>query len=57
MQVVHLLLEKGQSLSSKDHVPVSPQCMLSDQDTQGNTSEKMVKKMTPVKDYSFVTEG
>ncbi|XP_055967115.1 tyrosine-protein phosphatase non-receptor type 13 [Sorex fumeus] len=51
-QVVHLLLEKGQFLSPKDHVPASAQ---PDQDPQGHTLEKM-KKMTPLKDYSFVTE-
>ncbi|XP_054994829.1 tyrosine-protein phosphatase non-receptor type 13 isoform X3 [Sorex araneus] len=51
-QVVHLLLEKGQFLSSKDHVSASPQ---PEQDTQGHTLEAM-KKMTPLKDYSFVTE-
>ncbi|XP_068831122.1 tyrosine-protein phosphatase non-receptor type 13 isoform X5 [Capricornis sumatraensis] len=52
-QVVHLLLEKGQSPASKEHVP---QCTLSDADTQGQAPEKMMKKMTHVKDYSFVTE-
>ncbi|XP_065770180.1 tyrosine-protein phosphatase non-receptor type 13 isoform X9 [Muntiacus reevesi] len=52
-QVVHLLLEKGQSPASKEHVP---QCTLSDPDTQGQAPEKMMKKMTHVKDYSFVTE-
>ncbi|XP_017905187.1 PREDICTED: tyrosine-protein phosphatase non-receptor type 13 isoform X7 [Capra hircus] len=52
-QVVHLLLEKGQSPASKEHVP---QCALSDPDTQGQAPEKMMKKMTYVKDYSFVTE-
>ncbi|XP_062054526.1 tyrosine-protein phosphatase non-receptor type 13 isoform X6 [Lepus europaeus] len=55
-QVVHLLLEKGQSSPSKEHVPVTPQCTLPDQDTQGQAPEKMVKKTTHVKDYSFVTE-
>ncbi|XP_040093215.1 tyrosine-protein phosphatase non-receptor type 13 isoform X6 [Oryx dammah] len=52
-QVVHLLLEKGQSPASKEHVP---QCTLSDPDTQGQAAEKMMKKMTHVRDYSFVTE-
>lgn len=52
--MVHLLLEKGQSPASKEHVP---QCTLSDPDTQGQAPEKMIKKMTHVKDYSFVTEG
>uniref|UniRef100_A0AC11C8R6 Protein tyrosine phosphatase non-receptor type 13 n=2 Tax=Ovis aries TaxID=9940 RepID=A0AC11C8R6_SHEEP len=52
-QVVHLLLEKGQSPASKEHVP---QCTLSNADTQGQAPEKMMKKMTHVKDYSFVTE-
>ncbi|XP_073747997.1 tyrosine-protein phosphatase non-receptor type 13 isoform X10 [Callorhinus ursinus] len=52
-QVVHLLLEKGQSPASKEHVPMTPQCTLPDPDAQGQ--EKM-KKMTHVKDYSFVTE-
>nr|XP_021558062.1 tyrosine-protein phosphatase non-receptor type 13 isoform X6 [Neomonachus schauinslandi] len=54
-QVVHLLLEKGQSPASKEHVPVTPQCTLPDPDAQGQAPEKM-KKMTHVKDYSFVTE-
>ncbi|XP_064225034.1 tyrosine-protein phosphatase non-receptor type 13 isoform X7 [Aotus nancymaae] len=54
-QVVHLLLEKGQSLTSKEHAPVTPQCTLSDQNSQGQGTEK-VKKTTHVKDYSFVTE-
>ncbi|XP_077621276.1 tyrosine-protein phosphatase non-receptor type 13 isoform X7 [Crocuta crocuta] len=54
-QVVHLLLEKGQSSASKEHVPMSPQCTLPDPDAQGQAPEKM-KKMTHVKDYSFVTE-
>ncbi|XP_047421821.1 tyrosine-protein phosphatase non-receptor type 13 isoform X3 [Sciurus carolinensis] len=55
-QVVHLLLEKGQSSASKEHVPVTPQCTLPYQDVQGQAPEKMVKKTTHVKDYSFVTE-
>ncbi|XP_039106487.1 tyrosine-protein phosphatase non-receptor type 13 isoform X8 [Hyaena hyaena] len=54
-QVVHLLLEKGQSSASKEHVPMSPQCTFPDPDAQGQAPEKM-KKMTHVKDYSFVTE-
>ncbi|XP_070361506.1 tyrosine-protein phosphatase non-receptor type 13 isoform X2 [Equus asinus] len=54
-QVVHLLLEKGQSPSSKEHVPVAPQCAYLDPDAQGQAPEKM-KKMALVKDYSFVTE-
>nr|XP_010592377.1 tyrosine-protein phosphatase non-receptor type 13 isoform X8 [Loxodonta africana] len=55
-QVVHLLLEKGQSPASKGHVPVTPQCTLSDPDAQSQAQEKMVKRTTHVKDYSFVTE-
>ncbi|XP_010964467.1 tyrosine-protein phosphatase non-receptor type 13 isoform X9 [Camelus bactrianus] len=55
-QVVHLLLEKGQSPASKEHVPVTPQCTLSDPDAQGPALENMTKKITLVKDYSFVTE-
>ncbi|XP_057583734.1 tyrosine-protein phosphatase non-receptor type 13 isoform X5 [Hippopotamus amphibius kiboko] len=55
-QVVHLLLEKGQSPASKEHVPITPQCTLSDPDAQGQASEKMMKKMAHIKDYSFVTE-
>ncbi|XP_032962291.1 tyrosine-protein phosphatase non-receptor type 13 isoform X8 [Rhinolophus ferrumequinum] len=55
-QLVHLLLEKGQSPASKEHVPVTPQCTLPDPDAQAQGPEKMMKKMTPVKDYSFVTE-
>ncbi|XP_021104510.1 tyrosine-protein phosphatase non-receptor type 13 isoform X18 [Heterocephalus glaber] len=55
-QVVHLLLEKGQPAASKEHVPVTPQCTLPDQNAQGQSPEKMVKKATHVKDYSFVTE-
>ncbi|XP_032718116.1 tyrosine-protein phosphatase non-receptor type 13 isoform X11 [Lontra canadensis] len=54
-QVVHLLLEKGQSPASKERVPLSPQCTLPDPDAQGQAPEK-TKKMTHVKDYSFVTE-
>ncbi|XP_043428180.1 tyrosine-protein phosphatase non-receptor type 13 isoform X7 [Prionailurus bengalensis] len=54
-QVVHLLLEKGQSPASKEHVPITPQCTFPDPDAQGQAPEKM-KKMTHVKDYSFVTE-
>ncbi|XP_045676050.1 tyrosine-protein phosphatase non-receptor type 13 isoform X11 [Phyllostomus hastatus] len=55
-QLVHLLLEKGQSPASKEHVPVTPQCTLPESDGQGQVPEKTMKKMTPVKDYSFVTE-
>ncbi|XP_032488074.1 tyrosine-protein phosphatase non-receptor type 13 isoform X11 [Phocoena sinus] len=55
-QVVHLLLEKGQSPAAKEHVPVTPQCTLSDPDAQSQAPEKMMKKMTHIKDYSFVTE-
>ncbi|XP_036751751.2 tyrosine-protein phosphatase non-receptor type 13 isoform X8 [Manis pentadactyla] len=55
-QVVHLLLEKGQSPASKEHVPIIPQCTLPDPDAQAQAPEKMMKKMTHVKDYSFVTE-
>ncbi|XP_029411167.1 tyrosine-protein phosphatase non-receptor type 13 isoform X1 [Nannospalax galili] len=55
-QVVHLLLEKGQSPAPKEHVPLSPQYTLSDQDTQGQDPEITVKKTSHVKDYSFVTE-
>lgn len=54
-QLVHLLLEKGQSPAPKEHAPVTPQCTLADLD--GQVPEKMVKKITPIKDYSFVTEG
>ncbi|XP_075854770.1 tyrosine-protein phosphatase non-receptor type 13 isoform X7 [Microcebus murinus] len=55
-QVVHLLLEKGQCPASKEHIPLTPQCTLSDQNAQDQAPEKMVKKTTHVKDYSFVTE-
>ncbi|XP_062963701.1 tyrosine-protein phosphatase non-receptor type 13 isoform X4 [Cynocephalus volans] len=55
-QVVHLLLEKGQSPVSKEHVPVTPQCTLPNQNAKDQAPEKMVKKATHVKDYSFVTE-
>ncbi|XP_076999041.1 tyrosine-protein phosphatase non-receptor type 13 isoform X13 [Tamandua tetradactyla] len=54
-QVVHLLLEKGQSPASKEHVP-GTQCTLADPDAQGQAPEKIVKNMTHVQDYSFVTE-
>ncbi|XP_066243192.1 tyrosine-protein phosphatase non-receptor type 13 isoform X5 [Saccopteryx leptura] len=54
-QLVHLLLEKGQSPTSKEHSSVTAPYPLSDPGGQGQGSEKM-KKMTPVKDYSFVTE-
>ncbi|XP_037385445.2 LOW QUALITY PROTEIN: tyrosine-protein phosphatase non-receptor type 13 [Talpa occidentalis] len=49
-QVVHLLLEKGQSPAPKDHVSITPQCTLP------NPDDKMIKKITAVNDYSFVTE-
>ncbi|XP_045039634.2 tyrosine-protein phosphatase non-receptor type 13 isoform X10 [Desmodus rotundus] len=55
-QLVHLLLEKGQFPASKEHVPITPQCTLPASDGQGQVPEKMMKKMTPVKDYCFVTE-
>ncbi|XP_045140274.1 tyrosine-protein phosphatase non-receptor type 13 [Echinops telfairi] len=55
-QVVHLLLEKGQSSAPKEHVPVTPQCTLPDPDAQGQAQEKVGKKTTHVRDYSFVTE-
>ncbi|XP_076402925.1 tyrosine-protein phosphatase non-receptor type 13 isoform X5 [Peromyscus maniculatus bairdii] len=55
-QVVHLLLEKGQSPTSKEHDPASSQCTPPDQDGHGRTPEKTVKKTAHVKDYSFVTE-
>ncbi|XP_037065126.1 tyrosine-protein phosphatase non-receptor type 13 isoform X5 [Peromyscus leucopus] len=55
-QVVHLLLEKGQSPTSKEHDPASSQCTPPDQDGQGRTPEKTVKKTAHIKDYSFVTE-
>uniref|UniRef100_A0A8C5YD19 Protein tyrosine phosphatase non-receptor type 13 n=1 Tax=Microcebus murinus TaxID=30608 RepID=A0A8C5YD19_MICMU len=55
-QVVHLLLEKGQCPASKEHIRLTPQCTLSDQNAQDQAPEKMVKKTTHVKDYSFVTE-
>ncbi|XP_058151921.1 tyrosine-protein phosphatase non-receptor type 13 isoform X13 [Dasypus novemcinctus] len=55
-QVVHLLLEKGQSPASKEHVPGSAQCTLGDSDAQDQAPEKMAKKMTHFRDYSFVTE-
>ncbi|XP_036083636.1 tyrosine-protein phosphatase non-receptor type 13 isoform X12 [Rousettus aegyptiacus] len=55
-QLVHLLLEKGQSPASKEHVPVMPQGALLDLDAQGQGPEKMMKKMAYVKDYNFVTE-
>uniref|UniRef100_A0A8C8TWW6 Tyrosine-protein phosphatase non-receptor type 13 n=1 Tax=Peromyscus maniculatus bairdii TaxID=230844 RepID=A0A8C8TWW6_PERMB len=54
--VVHLLLEKGQSPTSKEHDPASSQCTPPDQDGHGRTPEKTVKKTAHVKDYSFVTE-
>ncbi|XP_038299992.1 tyrosine-protein phosphatase non-receptor type 13 isoform X12 [Canis lupus familiaris] len=55
-QVVHLLLEKGQSPgTSKEHVPMTSQSILPDPDSQGQDPDKM-KKMIHVKDYSFVTE-
>ncbi|KAL1790940.1 tyrosine-protein phosphatase non-receptor type 13 isoform X10 [Sigmodon hispidus] len=55
-QVVHLLLEKGQSPTSKEHDSASPQCTPPDQDAHGQAPEKMMKKTAPIKDYSFVTE-
>ncbi|XP_042524300.1 tyrosine-protein phosphatase non-receptor type 13 isoform X5 [Dipodomys spectabilis] len=55
-QMVHLLLEKGQSPVSREHIPVTSQCTLTDQKTQGQASEKVMKKTTHIGDYSFVTE-
>ncbi|XP_048220228.1 tyrosine-protein phosphatase non-receptor type 13 isoform X5 [Perognathus longimembris pacificus] len=55
-QVVHLLLEKGQSPVSREHIPVTPQCTLPDLEAQGQTSERVMKKTTHIRDYSFVTE-
>ncbi|KAM8800943.1 tyrosine-protein phosphatase non-receptor type 13 [Rhynchonycteris naso] len=54
-QLVHLLLEKGQSPTSKEPTSVTAPYTLPDSGGQGQGPEKM-KKMTPVKDYSFVTE-
>ncbi|KAM6221994.1 tyrosine-protein phosphatase non-receptor type 13 [Rhynchocyon petersi] len=51
-QVVHLLLEKGQSTASKEHIPVT----LPNPDAQIQAQEKLMKKTTHVKDYNFVTE-
>lgn len=55
--MVHLLLEKGQPQASREHIPVTLQCTLPDQNPQGQASEKVVQKATPGKDYGFVTEG
>ncbi|XP_076782453.1 LOW QUALITY PROTEIN: tyrosine-protein phosphatase non-receptor type 13 [Arvicanthis niloticus] len=55
-QVVHLLLEKGQVPTSREHDPASPQCPSPDQDSQSHAPEKMVKQTAHIKDYSFVTE-
>ncbi|XP_069868451.1 tyrosine-protein phosphatase non-receptor type 13 isoform X6 [Dipodomys merriami] len=55
-QMVHLLLEKGQSPVSREHIPVTSQCTLPEQKTQGQASEKVMKKTTHIRDYSFVTE-
>ncbi|XP_063105453.1 tyrosine-protein phosphatase non-receptor type 13 isoform X3 [Cavia porcellus] len=55
-QMVHLLLEKGQPQASREHIPVTLQCTLPDQNPQGQASEKVVQKATPGKDYGFVTE-
>ncbi|CAH6881685.1 Ptpn13 [Phodopus roborovskii] len=55
-QVVHLLIEKGRSLTPKEPDPASPQCTPPDQDAQGEAPEKTVKKTALVKDYSFLTE-
>ncbi|XP_060043758.1 tyrosine-protein phosphatase non-receptor type 13 isoform X12 [Erinaceus europaeus] len=55
-QVVHLLLEKGQTPASREHVPMTPQCTLLSSEGPTQSSEKGVKKTTHVKDYSFVTK-
>ncbi|XP_038202633.1 tyrosine-protein phosphatase non-receptor type 13 isoform X4 [Arvicola amphibius] len=55
-QVVHLLLEKGQISTSKEHDPTNPQCVSPDQDAPGQCPEKTVQKTAPGKDYSFMTE-
>ncbi|CAO2639156.1 Tyrosine-protein phosphatase non-receptor type 13, partial [Lemmus lemmus] len=55
-QVVHLLLEKGQSSTSKEHDATNPQCVSPDQDAPGQCPEKTVQKTAHGKDYSFVTE-
>ncbi|XP_063129525.1 tyrosine-protein phosphatase non-receptor type 13 isoform X4 [Rattus norvegicus] len=55
-QVVHLLLEKGQSPTSRERDPASPRCPTPDQDAQSQAPEKMEKQTAHVKDYSFVTE-
>ncbi|XP_040603477.1 LOW QUALITY PROTEIN: tyrosine-protein phosphatase non-receptor type 13 [Mesocricetus auratus] len=54
-QVVHLLIEKGRSLTPKEPDPGSTRCTPPDQDAQSDAAEKMVKKTAHVKDYSFVT--
>ncbi|XP_041497966.1 tyrosine-protein phosphatase non-receptor type 13 isoform X3 [Microtus oregoni] len=55
-QVVHLLLEKGQTSISKEHDPTNPQCVSPDQDAPGQCPEKTVQKTAHGKDYSFMTE-
>nr|XP_044998504.1 tyrosine-protein phosphatase non-receptor type 13 isoform X9 [Jaculus jaculus] len=55
-QVVHLVLEKGQSPASKEHIPVTPQCTLPDHDTHAQATKKLWENSTHGKDYSFVTE-
>ncbi|XP_050011667.1 tyrosine-protein phosphatase non-receptor type 13 isoform X3 [Alexandromys fortis] len=55
-QVVHLLLEKGQTSTSKEHDPTNPQCVSPDQDAPGQCPEKTVQKTAHGKDYSFMTE-
>ncbi|XP_057627393.1 tyrosine-protein phosphatase non-receptor type 13 isoform X4 [Chionomys nivalis] len=55
-QVVHLLLEKGQTSTSKEHDPTDPQCVSPDQDAPGQCPEKTVQKTAHGKDYSFMTE-
>ncbi|XP_055450525.1 tyrosine-protein phosphatase non-receptor type 13 isoform X1 [Psammomys obesus] len=55
-QVVHLLLEKGQSAAPREHDPASPLSAPTDHEAQGPAPEKTVKRTAYVKDYSFVTE-
>ncbi|KAH0510608.1 Tyrosine-protein phosphatase non-receptor type 13 [Microtus ochrogaster] len=55
-QVVHLLLEKGQTSTSKEQDPTNPQCVSPDQDAPGQCPEKTVQKTAHGKDYSFMTE-
>lgn len=54
MQVVTLLLEKGQLPAVKVHAPVTPQCT---PPNQAETSKQQEQKASVPPEYSFITNG